>query len=61
MVVDWGSHVFEGIYPGGQSENPASDWYTNRVDTWWQGSLRPMLSAEEATTAAGIHTWTLRP
>jgi penicillin amidase len=61
MVVDWGSHTFEGIYPGGQSENPASDWYTDRVDTWWQGSLRPMLSAEEATTAPGTHTWTLRP
>ncbi|HEX2679832.1 MAG TPA: penicillin acylase family protein, partial [Candidatus Dormibacteraeota bacterium] len=38
MVVDWGSRTFESIYPGGQSENPASDWYADRVDTWWRGS-----------------------
>ncbi len=61
MVVDWGTHTFQGVYPGGQSENLASDWYTNRVDTWWSGLLDPMLSAGEASTAAGVRTWSLNP
>jgi penicillin G amidase len=61
MVVDWGAHSFQGIYPGGQSENPASSWYTDRVDTWWQGRLNPMLTADEATSSGGARTWTLQP
>ena len=60
MVVDWGSRTFSGVYPGGQSENPASDWYTNRVDTWWSGDLDPMVSVDEAAGAAGVRTWSLR-
>lgn len=61
MVVDWGSHTFSGVYPGGQSENPASQWYTDRVQTWWDGLYRPMLTADEAASASGTSTWTLRP
>ena len=61
MVVDWGSRTFQGVYPGGQSENPAADWYTNRVDTWWNGQLDPMLSADEAASASGVRTWSLHP
>ena len=61
MVVDWGSHSFQGVYPGGQSENPASGWYTNRVNTWWDGLLDPMLSASDAATASGHKTWSLSP
>jgi penicillin amidase len=61
MVVDWGTRTFSGIYPGGQSENPASDWYTNRAYTWWNGLLKPMLSADEAASAAGAKTWDLKP
>ena len=61
MVVDWGSRTFQGVYPGGQSENPAADWYTNRVDTWWSGLLDPMLSADEAASAPGVRTWSLHP
>ena len=61
MVVDWGTHTFSGIYPGGQSENPASTWYENRVDTWWNGLLVPMLSADEAASSSGTATWTLQP
>jgi penicillin G amidase len=60
-VVDWGTKTFEGIYPGGQSENPVSDWYTDRADTWWAGGLRPMLSAEGAATSPGAITWSVRP
>jgi penicillin amidase len=61
MVVDWGIGTFEGVYPGGQSENPASDWYANLVDTWWAGGLRPMLTAAGATTAKGTRTWSAQP
>jgi penicillin amidase len=61
MVVDWGSHTFAGVYPGGQSENPASAWYTDRADAWWGGELRPMLSAEEAGSAGGTLRWSMRP
>jgi len=61
MVVDWGARSFQGVYPGGQSENPASAWYTNRVDTWWNGLLDPMLSADDASSAAGVKTWSMSP
>jgi penicillin G amidase len=61
MVVDWGTRTFQGVYPGGQSENPAASWYTNRVDTWFSGQLDPMLSADEAASAPGITTWSLHP
>lgn len=61
MVVDWGTHSFSGIYPGGQSENPASRWYTDRVQTWWDGLYRPMLSADQASVATGTITWSLAP
>ena len=61
MVVDWGTHTFSGIYPGGQSENPASSWYENRVDTWWNGLYAPMLSAEQAGFAPGAATWSMQP
>ena len=61
MVVDWGTHSFQGVYPGGQSENPASAWYTNRVETWWNGLLDPMLSAGDASSATGVRTWSMNP
>ncbi|HTU74490.1 MAG TPA: penicillin acylase family protein [Trebonia sp.] len=31
-----------GVYPGGQSENPASPWYDNLVSLWWNGQYLPM-------------------
>ena len=61
MVVDWGAKTFSGTYPGGQSENPASAWYENKVDTWWSGLLSPMLSADEASSAPGAATWSMQP
>jgi penicillin G amidase len=60
MVVDWGTHTFSAIYPGGQSENPASSWYTNRVDAWWSGLYAPMLTATKADSAPGSATWKLQ-
>jgi penicillin amidase len=61
MVVDWGTHSFEGIYPGGQSENPASPWYTNHAAAWWDGLLNPMLSASAAASTDGVKTWSMSP
>lgn len=60
MVVDWGSQSFSGIYPGGQSENPASDWYTDRAHTWLVGHYNPMLDAARAATSPDAVTWTLQ-
>jgi penicillin G amidase len=61
MVVDWGTHTFSGIYPGGQSENPASTWYDNKVDTWWNGLYAPMLTADQAASSSGALVWAMRP
>ena len=61
MVVDWGTHSFQGVYPGGQSENPASPWYTNHAGTWWDGLLNPMLGASAAASTAGVKAWTMQP
>jgi len=60
MVIDWGSQSFSGVYPGGQSENPASEWYTDRAQTWLDGHYFPMLDATRASTAMGAVTWTLQ-
>jgi len=48
MIVGWsgvGRPVAEGIYPGGQSEDPASPWYSNLIADWWAGSYLPMPDA----------------
>ena len=60
MVVDWGSHTFQAIYPGGQSENPASSWYTDRATDWFAGHLNTMSTAEQAQKGAAA-TWDMRP
>ncbi len=61
MVVDWGTHTFSGIYPGGQSENPASSWYSDRAEKWFTGQYAPMLSAADAASVSGTKTWKLQP
>jgi penicillin amidase len=61
MVVDWGAGTFQGIYPGGQSENPASKWYADRVDTWWNGRYAAMLTADDAASSRGAKAWSLHP
>jgi penicillin amidase len=61
FVMDWGSGKAEGIYPGGQSENPVSPWYTNDVALWWNGRYRPLLDSIAAQTLSGRSTWSLRP
>ena len=61
MVIDWGAGTFQSIYPGGQSENPASQWYADRAGTWWRGDLTPMLTADQADASSGAKVWSLNP
>ena len=60
MVIDWGSQSFSGVYPGGQSENPASAWYSDQVQTWLDGHYYPMLDAAHAGATTGAVAWTLQ-
>jgi penicillin amidase len=62
MIVRWtgrGQAVAQGIYPGGQSENPASPWYENFVSHWWNGTYLPVPPA--GGPATGPIRWELRP
>ena len=61
MVVDWGAHTFDGIYPGGQSENPASAWYADRVNKWFDGNYSAMLTADQAAADPLGTAWHLDP
>jgi len=47
MVVELGPQVrAQAIYPGGQSGNPVSDWYDDRIDKWQVGELDDVLFPE---------------
>ena len=61
MIAAWtgsGSGTAQGVYPGGESENPASPWYENQVADWWNGRYLPM---PPAGSSPGVIRWTLRP
>ncbi len=61
MIVWWpgaGQPSAEGIYPGGQSENPVSPWYEDQVADWWDGRYLPMPPA--GGYARGAIQWRLR-
>ncbi|MGO9293653.1 MAG: penicillin acylase family protein [Streptosporangiaceae bacterium] len=61
MIAGWsapGVPVAEGIYPGGQSENPASPWYENLISDWWNGRYLPV---PPAGRTSGPIRWELRP
>ena len=45
-----------GVYPGGQSENPASPWYDNLVPLWWDGQYLPVPAPGQV---AGPVRWAL--
>jgi len=47
----------EGVYPGGQSENPASLWYANLIPLWWDGQYLPVPAPGSVGDDA---KWTLR-
>lgn len=56
MIVHWsgvGHPVAVGIYPGGQSENPASPWYSNMIADWWAGTYLPLPAAGSAGPVSG--------
>ncbi len=62
MIVAWtghGSATAQGVYPGGQSENPASPWYEDQMADWWNGRYLAMPPAAGYTT--GSVMWTLSP
>jgi penicillin amidase len=62
MIVAWtraGATTGQGVYPGGQSENPASPWYTNQMEDWWDGRYLPMPPA--GGLPAGPIVWSLQP
>jgi penicillin amidase len=62
LVVAWtgtGKVQARSIYPGGQSENPAADWYQNLLPGWWAGRLQDLPSP--AVTATSGVRWTLHP
>jgi penicillin G amidase len=46
-----------GVYPGGQSENPASPWYENLIGAWWNGEY---LAIPVPGATAGPTVWRLR-
>jgi penicillin amidase len=61
MIVGWTGHsraTAEGVYPGGQSENPASPWYSDQMAGWWDGHYLPVPAAGEP---AGPVRWDLTP
>jgi penicillin amidase len=63
MVAGWsrsGKPVAEAIYPGGQSEDPASPWYANLIGDWWAGRYVPMPAAAPSRVS-GRAVWELRP
>ena len=62
MIVAWtgtGKATGEGVYPGGQSENPASGWYEDQMADWWNGRYLTMPPA--GGYLAGVVRWALLP
>ena len=43
MIVDFGDTAGSvGVYPGGQSENPASPVYSDQMPSWEKGKYLPL-------------------
>lgn len=61
MIVELGPRVRAWTtYPGGQSGNPASSWYTDRIQQWIDGELEEVLFPEtEGDFPIGSITGTL--
>ena len=59
MVVELGAEVRAwGTYPGGQSGNPASRWYADRIPQWAAGELSPLLFPAAPAALPGDRTLT---
>jgi penicillin G amidase len=66
MVVQWpgasgGAAIAEGIYPGGQSDDPASPWYSDLLGDWQAGTYLPMPPAGGAAASSAAISWELQP
>ena len=63
MVVSVGDEPQAwGIYPGGQSGNPASPYYDNFVEMWRKGEYLPLVYMQSASDSSEINfTHTLVP
>lgn len=58
MVVELGERVRAwATYPGGQSGNPASPWYANRIPQWARGELDSLLLPAAPADLPGERTW----
>jgi len=62
MVVALGEQAW-GIYPGGQSGNPGSPFYSNFTDKWVKGEYNPLLFLKDESHQSGqiILTKTITP
>ncbi|MEM9417230.1 MAG: penicillin acylase family protein [Bacteroidota bacterium] len=49
------------IYPGGQSGNPGSPYYTNLITPWYQGQYIPITLQGPQEPTKGAYTLTLKP
>jgi acyl-homoserine lactone acylase PvdQ len=49
----------EGIYPGGQSDNPASPWFANLTARWQSGGY--LLLPPAGISVAGAMRWEFLP
>ncbi len=58
MIVNF-NHPSYAVYPGGQSENPLSNWYENDISLWWNGKYRSF--SQELSRTNTLATWTLLP
>lgn len=54
MVVELGDSVKAyGVYPGGQSGNPGSPYYSNFINTWVEGEYFPLWFMQSSTDEGG--------
>jgi penicillin amidase len=50
MVIELGKKPKgHGVYPGGQSGNPGSQFYDNMIDTWAEGKLYELIYLQSVT------------
>jgi penicillin G amidase len=61
MISDMSTGKSIGIYPGGQSDNPISPWYKDRIDKWSTGEYRELLNYQDAAAQPKQAEWTLTP
>ena len=64
MIVNWQGPnrppFAEGVYPGGQSENPLSPLYMDQIPAWWTGRYYRMHSVTQVETTK-LSVWRMTP